>query len=243
MKGRVFDVQRFSVHDGPGIRTTVFLAGCPLRCAWCHNPEAFAGEGARLRDVEDVLAEALRDRDYCAASGGGVTVSGGEPLLQAGFVRELLKRARAERLHTCVQTSGAVPEELVRSVEEEVDLFQFDLKHLDGQRHEALTGVGNERLVENARGLAARGACVEFRLPVVPGFTDDDANLRALAAFLTGLGVRALQLVPYQRMYLDKYRALGLAARCAHVEPPSAAHLERVRRTLAGAGVDAAVAG
>jgi pyruvate formate lyase activating enzyme len=240
--GRVFDIQRCSVHDGPGLRTTVFLAGCPLRCAWCHNPEAFQGETARALTPRAVLDEVVKDRAFYDASGGGLTVSGGEPLLQRPFVRELLALAKAEGLHTCVQTSGAVAEQALLDVKDLVDLFQLDLKHQDPARHAALTGLGNERVLENARRLVAWGARVEFRLPLVPGFTDDAENLGATARFLASLGVHALTLVPYQHLYVGKYRALGLEARCADVKPPSPAALGHAAQHLARLGVTAAVA-
>lgn len=241
--GRVFDVQRCSVHDGPGLRTTVFLAGCPLRCAWCHNPEAFAGDTARAWTPEAVLAEVLKDETFYAVSGGGLTVSGGEPLLQAAFVRELLTLAKARGLHTCVQTSGAVATQALDEVRPWVDLFQVDVKHLDAATHAALTGQDNARLLASLRHLVAEGANVEVRLPLVPGFTDDAANLDATARFLASLGVPALTLVPYQRSYLGKYAALGLSARCADVTPPSAEQLARAVEHLASGGVTARVNG
>lgn len=243
MKGRVFDVQRCSVHDGPGLRTTVFLAGCPLRCAWCHNPEAFAGETARTLEARAVLLEVLEDRAFYEVSGGGLTVSGGEPLLQPAFVRELVTLAKAEGVHTCLQTSGAVNEEALLQVLDVVDLVQFDLKHQDSARHQALTGKGNEQVLSNAALVAARAKQVEFRLPLVPGLTDTRENLERTAAFIRGLGAQTLHLVPYQRMYLEKYERLGLVARCRDVEPPSSAqvavHLEALRRAGMCAIVDA----
>ncbi len=243
MKGRVFDVQRFCVHDGPGIRTTVFLAGCSLRCAWCHNPESFAGASARWRTPDDVLAEVLQDRDYYATSGGGLTVSGGEPLLQADFVHALLSRAKGHGLHTCVQTAGEVTRGALEAVLEVVDLFQFDLKQMNSARHLALTGAGNERILENAAWLASRGAPVDFRLPLVPGYTDDDAHLASLARFLRSLGVSALQLVPYQRLYLEKYAQLGLTPRLPATLYPGVDLLERAAATLASLGIEAACCG
>jgi len=243
MNARVFDIQRFSVHDGPGIRTTVFLSGCSLRCAWCHNPESFTGAAGRLLTPEQVLAEVLEDRDYYAASGGGVTVSGGEPLLQPAFVKALLGLAKREGLHTCVQSALSVPPAAVCAVHEVVDLFQLDLKHMDPVRHRELTGAGNERVLENAALLVSLGAKVEFRLPLVPGVNDDAQNLDRVAAFLEARGVGGLRLVPYQRSYLGKYERLGLPARFADVPPPSPGAIEAVaerfhRRGLV-VGVDA----
>ena len=241
--GRVFDIQRCSVHDGPGLRTTVFLAGCPLRCAWCHNPEAFAGDTARAWTPEAVLAEVLKDETFYEVSGGGLTVSGGEPLLQPAFVRELLTQAKARGLHTCVQTSGAVTTQALDEVRPWVDLFQVDVKHLDASAHAALTGQDNARVLASLRHLVAVGASVEVRLPLVPGLTDDAANLDETARFLASLGVHALTLVPYQRNYLGKYAALGLPKRCADVPAPSVFALARAAERLAAGGVTARVNG
>jgi len=230
---RVFDVQRFSVHDGPGIRTTVFLEGCPLRCAWCQNPEAFVRGRAGAVSPEAVIAEVLKDRDYYAVSGGGLTVSGGEPLLHPGPVRALLEEAKRHGLHTCVQTCGAVPAANLAAVLRLVDLFQFDLKHMDSRRHRELTGAGTKRIHRNAAFLLEQGAQVQFRMPLVPGVNDDAENLGLLARFLVGHGVRALSLVPYHRLYLDKYEALGLTPGVQGLEPPSEMAIRQAVELLA----------
>ena len=235
----VFDVQRCCAHDGPGLRTTVFLAGCPLRCAWCHNPEAFAGTTARVRTVDDVFDEVLRDAAFYAATGGGVTVSGGEPLLHPAFVRALLGSAKARGLHTCVQTSAAVTPGALDAVLGVVDLFQVDLKHPDPRRHRTLTGADNGPVLENARRLVSRGATVEFRIPLVPGFTDTAGALEATARFLRAEGALRVTVVPYQRLYLDKYARLGLPARCAEVAPPGPDALAAAAARLRAEGVEA----
>lgn len=238
---RVFDIQRFSIHDGPGIRTTVFLAGCPLRCAWCQNPESFRSDAADAMTPEAIVAEVLKDRDYYALSGGGLTVSGGEPLLRAAPVRALLEEAKRHGLHTCVQTSGAVPEANRAAVLDLVDLFQFDLKHMSGERHRELTGATNERILRNAAFLVERGAPVQFRMPLLPGINDSDDDLRALSRFLVELGVKTLELVPYHNLYLAKYATLGLPARLADLEPPSPSDRLRVVERLGSHGVVAVI--
>jgi pyruvate formate lyase activating enzyme len=240
---RLFDVQRFSVHDGPGIRTTVFFRGCPLRCAWCQNPEAFRDGCADVLTPAAVIAEVLKDRAYYAVSGGGLTVSGGEPCASAAAVCALLAEAKRHGLHTCVQTSGAVPQENVAAVLDAADLFQFDLKHMDTHRHRELTGAGTERIHRNAAFLIERGACVQFRMPLLPGINDDPANLEALAGFLRGHGVNALHLVPYHRLYLEKYRALGLEPGLKHLEPPSPSLLQRTGLLMARHGIEVEVDG
>jgi len=230
---RVFDVQRFSIHDGPGIRTTVFLEGCSLRCAWCQNPEAFQSDVAPAMTPEAVIAEVLKDRDYYAVSGGGLTLSGGEPLLHVTSAHALLEEAKRHGLHTCVQTAGVVPRANFAAVLGLVDLFQFDLKHMDAARHRSLTGAGNERIIENAVFLIEQGAPVQFRMPVLPGINDDDANLDRLARFLVDHRVKELSLVPYQRMYLGKYTALGLEPKLSSLAPPSPDDLSRVAARMA----------
>lgn len=237
MKGRVFDVQRFSVHDGPGIRTTVFLSGCPLRCAWCHNPESFAGDAGAWRTPESVLEDVLRDREYFATSGGGLTISGGEPLLQVDFVGELLRLAREQGVHTCVQTAGEVPRAHLEALVGLADLVQFDVKHLDPARHEALTGRRNERILANLEWLLAQGGAVEVRLPLVPGRNDEPGHLERVAAFLRERGVGTLQVLPYQRLYESKYERLGLPLRCAEVRPPTTAQLAEALARLSTPGL------
>jgi pyruvate formate lyase activating enzyme len=242
-RARIFDIQRFCVHDGPGIRTTIFLAGCPLRCAWCHNPESFDGTSGRWLSPDAALAEVLEDRDYYRVSGGGVTASGGEPLLWPRFVAALFARAKRQGLHTCVQTAAAVPVDALGAVIEHVDLFQVDLKHVDAARHRALTGAGTERIHENLRWLLGQGASVELRMPVVPGLNDDAEHLEALASFLRAHEQTQLRLLPYQRMYLDKYQRLGLPARCQEVTPPSATAMAEIVAQLGRAGIEATVEG
>lgn len=240
---RVFDVQRFSIHDGPGIRTTVFLEGCPLRCAWCQNPESFREDDAHAMTKEAIVAEVLADQAFYAVSGGGLTVSGGEPLLRAGPVRALLEEAKRHGLHTCVQTAGAVPETNLAAVLGLVDLFQFDLKHMNARRHRELTGASNDRILRNAAFLVDAGATVQFRMPLLPGINDDEENLAALARFLVGLGVRTLELVPYHDLYLEKYTALGLRARSKDLAPPTPADRRRAVERLHRHGVTAAIDG
>lgn len=240
---RIFEVQRFCVHDGPGIRTTVFLEGCPLRCAWCQNPEAFLGGCAAAREPSAVVDEVARDAAFYRTSGGGMTLSGGEPLLRLAPARALLEEARRRGLSTCVQTCGAVPEEHLAAVLELVDLFQFDLKHLDPQRHRALTGVDPGRIHHNAAFLVARGAAVQFRMPVVPGVNDDRDNVEATGRFVRALGAQQLRLVPYQRLYLGKWEALGRAPPLAHAPECSAADLARVQGWLGALGLSAEVDG
>jgi len=240
---RLFDLQRFSIHDGPGIRTTVFLMGCPMRCIWCQNPEAFQSTCTDALPPEAVIAEVMKDNEYYAVSGGGLTLSGGEPLLNAASARALLAEAKGHGLHTCVQTSGAVPQENIEAVLQLTDLFQFDLKHMDSRRHRELTGVGTELIHQNAGVILERGASVQFRMPLLPGVNDDAENLDQVAFFLLGHGVRTLHLVPYHRLYLDKYEALGLEPGLPRLDPPSTAVLQRTAEHVSRHGIAVEVDG
>lgn len=231
----VFDIQRFSIHDGPGVRTTVFLRGCPLRCAWCQNPEGLTGCAEPPDDgwVNEVLEQVLADRAFYETSGGGLTLSGGEPLLHPTRAQKLLTAAKAHGLNTCVQTSGAVPTEHLARVLRLVDHFQFDLKHLDDAAHQRWTGVGRERIEHNARWLVAQGAHVEFRMPVVPGVNDDAENIARVGVFLREVGAAGITLLPYHRHYVSKYEALGLTPKLATLEPPTAQRMAQLRQQLA----------
>lgn len=254
LQAPIFDVQRFSIHDGPGIRTLVFFKGCNLRCDWCQNPEsqalrvqlafhanrcdqagacadacphgAIRLEGFRidysrcttcLRCVdacaagalqpvgrpstpEALLALILKDRSYYASSGGGVTFSGGEPTLYPHFMARMLALCRAASVHTVLETCGSFAWPRWQGLLRQFDLLYFDLKIIDPQRHRGATGVDNRRILRNAEWLAQQGYPVEFRLPLVPGYTDDLANRHAIVALLRRLGQPRLHLLGYHAM-------------------------------------------
>lgn len=264
-KGLIFDIRPNSLHDGPGLRTTVFFKGCPLRCLWCCNPESHAarpdllwlgerclacgecvpacphgalsapgrldpgacdlcgdcadrcpGEALNLMgrwmSVEEVLQEVMKDALHFEGSGGGLTLSGGEPLAQPEFAAELLARYKHEEKgrHTALETCGAVSWWHLRELAADVDLFLYDLKHMDPAEHLRLTGQSNEQILENARLLAEAGHAMVIRLPLVPGVNDDTANLIATAEFVHSLpGVNRIDLLPYHRLGEPKYQRLG----------------------------------
>lgn len=291
----VFDVQRFSVHDGPGIRTVVFFKGCGLACAWCQNPEALRAapelayyadrclEGCTLcvplcpeqalRDaraervdfarctacgacvdacpsgalrqigrrigVDGLLAELLRDRPFYEASGGGVTFSGGEPVLHAAFLADLLPRARSEGLHLALETSGHYPFALLEPLLPWLDLVLYDLKVMDPAAHARLTGHDNAHVHDNLRRLLARGAPVEVRMPVVPGSNTDEDNVAATARLLAGLGVGAITLLPYNHLWEAKLPRLGTARRPLGIRPPDPGFYAALQRTFARHGLAA----
>lgn len=220
--GIVFDIQRFCLNDGPGIRTTVFLKGCPLSCIWCHNPEAMqlapqmtVGENPRLlgqeMSVEEVLNIAARDQAYYSKSGGGLTISGGEPMMQFPFTLALLKEAKKQNWHTCLDTSGFASQKSYENVLQYVDLFLFDIKAHDNELHRQLTGQGNGRLLANLDYLYQNEAAIILRCPLIPNVNDSEAHLE----FIAGLyhqypKLRGIELMPYHNMASKKWSDIGL---------------------------------
>lgn len=252
--GTIFNIQRFSVHDGPGVRTTVFMKGCPLACAWCHNPEsqelsptfvrlqhrcmrcgrctddelalptvaskddsdvALCPTGALQMVGERVTAEALvarvmRDRPFFDESHGGITIGGGEPLVQAPFVTDVLRQLRHEGVHTALDTCGFAPWEHLRDAAAYADLILYDLKLMDSARHEAATGAPNERILGNLSALCALHEHVWIRVPIIPGITDDAENLDAIGDFVASLPHSLpVHLLPYHPIGAAKFARLG----------------------------------
>jgi pyruvate formate lyase activating enzyme len=283
LRGLVFHIMRFSLHDGPGIRTTVFLKGCPLSCWWCHNPESQSprpnlmyfeercrrcgdcvavcpqsavnyadgriglpavceGCGAcveacvagarelagRRMAVSEVVREIERDVVFFDESRGGVTLSGGEPLWQPRFTEAVLAACRARRIHSVLDTCGLAEPEVALGASAHADLVLYDLKMLDAQKHAGYTGADNTRILRNLEALVAAGRAVRVRFPLIPGVNDDARELSELMRFLAGLGLRELDVLPYHRIGLDKYRRLGRSVRLPELAAPSAAQLEQV---------------
>lgn len=220
--GRIFNIQRYSIHDGPGIRTIVFLKGCPLRCRWCCNPESqslaiqeMLTRGKREvvgRDVtvQEVLEEVMSDQPYYRRSGGGVTLSGGEALVQPDFATALLDACQWQGITTAVETTGFAPFETVERFLPRLDYVLMDIKHMDSGKHKAFTGQPNELILENARKIARQHPHLTIRTPVVPGFNDTPDEIAAIARFAASLpGVKGLHLLPYHRLGEGKYEGLG----------------------------------
>ena len=223
-KGRIFDIQKYSVHDGPGIRTIVFLKGCPLRCKWCCNPESqsraiqtmiVAGEEKVMgRDVtvEEVMEEVLKDLPHFRRSHGGITLSGGECLMQSEFSSALLQAAHAYGITTAIETTGYASFEMMEDkILPFVDTVLMDIKHMNSAKHKLFTGVDNERILKNAKKIAASGMTnLVIRVPVIPGFNDRTDEIESIARFADSLpGVKKIHLLPYHRLGQDKYEGLA----------------------------------
>lgn len=239
MLGRVHSIESFGTLDGPGVRFVVFLQGCPMRCQYCHNPDTWTREEGTLYSAAHLLEQYRRNQGFYAK--GGLTVTGGEPLMQAGFVAELFSRARQEQIHTCLDTSGAVyrpghPNEALEQVLDATNLVLLDLKHMDSPAHQALTGHPNENILAFARHLAEKQIPVWIRHVLLPGITDSPVQLSALGEFVGTLGnVQAVELLPYHNLGVEKYHNLGLSYPLEALPPATDAQLAQAKQTLSAA--------
>jgi pyruvate formate lyase activating enzyme len=291
--GMILDIKKFALHDGPGIRTTVFFKGCPLDCWWCHNPESRESgpepvfrngrcircgrcveacrEGAitmtedgpavndgrcrlgfacaeacptearqiigREMSAAEVMKEITSDVVFFDESGGGVTMSGGEPLMQPEFLGRLLRACRTAEIHTALDTTGHAPPEVIGAVADDVDLFLYDLKLMDDAGHRKYCGAPNDLILENLRRLSSEGREIIVRVPLVPGITDGEANLEAIASFLASLPAHhPIDILPYQRLGLDKYDMMKRSCPLRDLQPPAEEAVEAAVRLLAHSG-------
>ena len=236
--GRIHSFETFGSVDGPGVRFLVFLSGCNFRCRYCHNPDTWAREPQLEMSAGEVLAKALRYREYWGET-GGITVSGGEPLLQLDFLIELFELAKAKGVNTCLDTAAGPftrePTWLARfrRLMDATDLVLLDLKHIDAAAHRDLTGADNANVLDAAKYLSEIGKSVWIRHVLVPGVTDDADALTRLGAFIRTLGnVRKVEVLPYHTLGVAKWKALGLNYSLEGVKPPSEASLALARRIL-----------
>jgi pyruvate formate lyase activating enzyme len=260
MKGLIFSFKRYAIHDGPGIRVTFFMKGCPLDCWWCHNPEGKEScqvsveRTDRVGDMEfkstevvgreytpaEIVSLAARDRVFMEQSGGGVTFSGGEPLLQHAFLRETLSELKTAGYHTTVDTSGYAAPEKLRSVIPFTDLFLYDIKHLNPETHLKYTGVKNDVIISNLDMLLREGAEVWLRIPVIPGVTSGTAYMEELRKFIEARKpgkITMINLLPYHKTGSSKYRRFGLPDRMTAVTQVSDSRLEEYIEILNKTGI------
>jgi len=292
--GLVFNIQRFCLHDGPGIRSILFIKGCPLRCKWCSNPESqndfpeliykeitciqcgtcvaicpnsvFSLADNRLMinrskcsncgicaekcstksleicgkdmTIDKIMKALLCDRLFYEMSNGGVTLSGGEPLANISFCRSILAGLQKEGIHTAVETSGYVETNDIVGIAELVDLFLFDLKHLDQQVHTKGTGRSNELILKNLRALVSSGAKVIIRYPLIPGYNSGEHSLSMLVKIMGELGLGEIDIIPYHRLGTEKYKHLGRTYQLNHLEPPDKEDLLRAKNYLLTRGIE-----
>ncbi|HAX96750.1 MAG TPA: glycyl-radical enzyme activating protein [Prolixibacteraceae bacterium] len=301
LSGIIFDVKHYAIRDGPGIRTTVFFKGCPLRCLWCDNPESqntypellfYFSRCARLRECvkvcpakaiivqenddllpridrllcsncglcadmcvakamvmigkrvtgEALLNEVLKDVNFYRRSGGGVTASGGEPAMQSAFVSQFFKECQTRGIRTTLDTCGQASWEDIRRIADYTDLILYDVKHIDRKRHKEYTGVSNDLIIENLKRLSLLGIPIIIRVPIIPGYNDSEENMTALSTFLTGLhNIREIDFLPYNRLGLPKYEALGKKSILAEIQLPTKEKMLRLREITASYGLNAKI--
>lgn len=297
-EGLIFSIQRYSIEDGPGIRTTVFMKGCPLRCLWCHNPEGqefypqiafnssrcigckgcmdacpqgaitFTRDGpqtdrgrcqncgkcaevcptgareliGKYMTAEEAFSEVEKDILFYRNSGGGVTVGGGEPMMQPGFLVEFLKMCHEKGIHTALDTSGHAKWNTMDEVLKHVDLVLYDIKQIDPVKHADYTGVSNELILENARRISDKGIPTIIRVPVISGYTDGEQNIRDIMEFVSILGsVTTVDLLPFHRLGEPKYKKLDRNYEFEGAQPPTDECMQKLKRLVESFGLQARV--
>ncbi|HNW57916.1 MAG TPA: glycyl-radical enzyme activating protein [Bacteroidales bacterium] len=260
MKGLIFSVKKYSIHDGPGIRVTFFMKGCKLSCWWCHNPEGISPdpekvvqidkigekefqrieEVGKLYSVDDVLEILEGERIFITQSKGGVTFSGGEPMMQHDFLLEALKSCKKAGYHTAVDTSGYAPSESFNRIIPYTDLFLFDIKHLNDEKHLMYTGVSNSLILENLHLLIDSGCDLMIRIPVIPGVNDDAGNMNDIKRFLLknkADNLKKICLLPYHKTGSSKYKKFNIPYRMIDASQPSSARMKELKDFFSDVGV------
>jgi len=266
MKGLIFSVKRYSIHDGPGIRVTFFMKGCPLGCRWCHNPEGISPlpemvqqtnkvgdkkfikneEVGKYYTVNDILDILEKEKVFISHSKGGVTFSGGEPMIQLEFLLESLRACKKEGYHTTVDTSGYASAENFKSIMPFTDLFLFDIKQLDDLRHIETTGVTNIGILSNYRLLIESGKDMMIRFPIIPGLNDDADHLERLRDFIISTktdSLKRINLLPFHKIGSSKYKRFNIPYRMDGVEPPSKEKMKTIKEFFMETGVKVKIGG
>jgi len=299
-KGIIFDIKKYAIHDGPGIRTTVFFKGCPLNCWWCHNPEgqnpkpelvyrksrcigcgecvepcsqqaislktklialnrkncilcgkctqacpsealSFAG---KQTNVEEVMEEIEKDRTFYDESGGGVTFSGGEPFQQPSFLNELLTECKNRDIHTTVNTCGHTKYETINKMQDKIDLFLYDIKIMNPEKHAKYTGASNTQILNNLKNLANNGGTIMINFPIIPTINDDNKNIEDTAKLISSLpNIERVNILPYHRAGIEKYRNLGKPYKLNKIQPPSNQKIQSIKKKIEAAGLKVEIGG
>jgi pyruvate formate lyase activating enzyme len=256
MRGIVFDIKRFAINDGPGIRTSIFFKGCPLSCWWCHNPEGcktgiqnldFEFKGSNILGWEttakQLLEEVEKDRAFFDESNGGVTFTGGEPMMQADFVAETAQLFKRNDLHLALDTTAYAKQEKFRRVVDKMDLILFDLKHMNDEKHFEFTGVGNQLIMRNLEYLIEEGKEILIRYPMMPGLNDDKKNLDEMLNYLKSKkSLNRIHLLPYHKIAAGKYKRLEMENKMKGIEEPNHKRVQEVKKYLETGGFEVVIA-
>ncbi|MHA1543310.1 MAG: glycyl-radical enzyme activating protein [Candidatus Hodarchaeales archaeon] len=244
-KGVIFDIKKYALHDGPGIRTTIFFKGCALNCWWCHNPEGISqsiesscGVVGREISVDELIDEIKKDWIFYEESKGGITISGGEPLLQIDFLSQLVKKVHSV-IDTSVtlDTSGFASWQTIELIKDEIDLFLFDIKLMDDELHQKYTGVSNKEILSNFAKLDKEGKNLIIRFPVIPGLTDTPSNIDKMCVWMRTLSkTNEINLLPYHKIAKGKYQKLNLEYKLEKLEAPQPSRLEELRNIFEDIG-------
>ena len=244
---QIFRIQRYSIHDGPGIRTTLFFQGCPLACAWCHNPEsqAMAGNDPSWKTLTaGLIREIEKDNIFYDESNGGVTFSGGEPLCLPHLLMDLITACRERQIHTCLDTSGYAPFEVLKPAAMAADLILYDIKAVDARLHQTLTGQSSELILENLKQLSDLDVQVTLRFPLIPSMTDTEDNINEIIEFLVQeTRFRQIHILPFHNAGSGKYEVLNMKNKLKDIKPPSEDRVQTVAQHFASRGFDTHMGG
>jgi len=254
-KGVIFDIKKFAVHDGPGIRTTIFFKGCPMDCWWCHNPEShstepetitrqvFTGSSSKACferkeligkeiSLNEIIQEIMKDQIFYEISNGGVSFSGGEPLMQSDFLLSLLKKSKKLGLHTVLDTSGCASTDIMKEIAKFVDLFLYDLKIVDEEKHKKYTGKSNKDIVKNLEILTKTKYKVIVRIPIIPSINDNKDDIKQFGEFLSKLEIVRVELLSFHKLGEEKYQKLNKINRMKDIQKPTKEYMTKIKDSL-----------